>query len=107
KIGSTEQVHSTYGRNAVGGIIWRKDNLAHAVSVSTQDNYYGYDRPYQVTRHDRGDLLSSGGIDPDTRQQRESFGFDETGNWNSYDNQLPPPLPSIAQSRTHNKANEI
>lgn len=111
KSGSTELVHSRYGRNRVGGVEWRRDVKAHSLTpeVKTQDNYYRYDGLQQVTRHDRGDLVPSisglgyTGIDPDTRQQQEIFTFDETGNWMTDYNAAS----SLSQSRTQNAANEI
>jgi RHS repeat-associated protein len=101
-------VHSTYGRNRVGGVNWRRDNLAHAMSVTDQDNYYWYDCLQQVTRHDRGNLVPTSGapyvgIDVATRAQQELFNYDETGNWNAYHDQVP----SLNQTRTHTTANEI
>jgi RHS repeat-associated protein len=101
-------VHSTYGRNRVGGVNWRRDNLAHAMSVTDQDNYYWYDGLQQGTRHDRGNLVPTSGapyvgIDVATRAQQELFNYDETGNWNAYHDQVP----GLNQTRTHTAANEI
>ena len=59
KCGSTELVHSSYGRNRASGVVWRRDDLAHAMSINTQDNYYRYDGLQQVTGHDRGNLVPS------------------------------------------------
>ena len=106
--GGASLVQSTYGRNRVGGIVWRKDVQAHADSVETQDNHYWYDGLQQVKRHDRGELTPTSGppysgITPATRQQQEDFTFDQTGNWKGYNSQDP----SLAQTRTHNKDNEI
>ncbi len=106
KSGSTVLVESLYGRNAIGGIMWRKDVKAHASSVTNQDNYYWYDGLSQVKRHDQGELTPSTapytGIDPANRQQLEVLGFDETGNWQAYYN-----LQDSQQGRTHNTANQI
>ena len=103
--GSSALVHSKYGRNQVGGIVWRQDLEAAALSVPTQDNYYWYDGLQQVTEHKQGTLT---GTYPDftgitALQQEEDFGYDPTGNWASYDILSP----SNAQTRTHSKANEI
>lgn len=108
KTSSAEQVHTKYGRNRVGGVVWQNNVKAHASSVVTQDNYYWYDGLQQVTRHDRGDLTPSSGppytgIDPTTRQQQEDFTFDQTGNWTQFQTQSP----SLVQSRTHDKANQV
>jgi len=106
--GANTLVESQYEHNRVGGITWRKDVKAHDDSVITQDNYYWYDGLQQVKQHERGDLTPGTGppytgIDPTTRQQQEIFHFDETGNW-LRDVSLDP---SLDQTRTHNKANEI
>ena len=105
KSGGSELVHSQYGRNAVGGIVWRKDVEAHAMSVTTQDNFYWYDGLQQVRQHQRGALTP--GSPPYTGitglQQTEVFGYDETGNWQSYYSGDP----SLTQSRAHNTANQI
>jgi RHS repeat-associated protein len=109
KNSSDTKVRSKYGRNRVGDVVWRRDEKAHALSVITQDNFYWYDGLQQVTRHDRGNLTPTGGpppytgIDPTTRQQQEDFTYDETGNWPEYQSMSP----SLVQTRTHNKANEI
>ncbi|MFD0894318.1 RHS repeat domain-containing protein, partial [Luteolibacter ambystomatis] len=101
-----DQVHARYGRNRVGGVEWRRDDKAHAMSVNTQDNYYWYDGLQQVTRHDRGNLVPSFGppyTGIDNRQQQELFNFDETGNWNSNYSESP----ALDQSRVNNQANQI
>jgi RHS repeat-associated protein len=108
KNSSGNVVQSSYGRNRTGGVVWRRDDKAHSLSVISQDDYYWYDGLQQVTRHDRGNLTPSGGppftdIDPTTRQQQEDFTYDETGNWPGYQSSSP----SLAQTRTHNKGNEI
>ncbi|MBK1880990.1 RHS repeat-associated core domain-containing protein [Luteolibacter pohnpeiensis] len=43
------------------------------------------------------------GIVPATRQQLESFGYDQTGNWTA----VTSLSPSLTQTRVHNTANEI
>ena len=110
KTGGTEKVHTTYGRNRVGGVTWKRDVLAHAMSPITaentrQDNFYWYDGLQQNYQHQRGDLAGTApnytGIT--NLQQTEVRSFDETGNWLSdYTSS-----PSLSQSRAHNKANEI
>ncbi|MEO5913302.1 MAG: RHS repeat-associated core domain-containing protein [Luteolibacter sp.] len=108
--GGTTVVASSYGRNRVSGVLWRRDDLAHAMSIDTQDNYYEYDGLRQVVLHDRGDLAANtspppayAGIDPITRQQQECFVFDETGNWGSYSSQEA----ALVQNRTHVASNQI
>ena len=110
KTGSVEKVHTTYGRNRVGGVTWKRDDLAHAMSPITaentrQDNFYWYDGLQQNYQHQRGDLAGTApnytGIT--NLQQTEVRSFDETGNWLSdYTTS-----PALSQNRTHNKANEI
>ena len=107
KTGSADQVRSKYGRNRFGGVVWRRDDEAHAQSpgVDTEDNYYGYDGLYQVKERQRGDLT---GAPPDytgitNLQQEEDWTYDATGNWSAYDNTNP----ANSQTRTHNVANEI
>jgi RHS repeat-associated protein len=106
--GGSVLVQSAYGRNRVGGIVWRRDVQAQSMSIKTQDNHYWYDGLQQVKRHDRGDLTPTSGppysgITPATRQQQENFTFDQTGNWLGYNSQDP----LLAQTRTHNEDNEI
>jgi RHS repeat-associated protein len=108
KTSGTELVNSEYGHNQVGGVVWRKDVKAHDSSVPTEDNHYWYDGLQQVKQHERGELTPDTGpaytgIKPSTRQQQEIFTFDETGNWLTDFSQSP----SLNQTRTHNKANEI
>jgi RHS repeat-associated protein len=110
KIGGTDLVHTSYGRNRVGGVTWKRDILAHALGVATEDHFYWYDGLQQNYRHERGNLTANSsppppyiGIDSGTRQQQEIRSFDETGNWLSGFSASP----SLNQTRTHNKANEI
>ena len=35
--GGTKLVHSSYGRNRTGGVVWRRDEKAHSLSVISQD----------------------------------------------------------------------
>jgi hypothetical protein len=110
--GSTELVHTTYGRNRVGGVTWQRNVLAHAMTGSPlpperlqQDNFYWYDGLQQNYQHQRGDLAGTApnytGIT--NIQQTEIRSFDETGNWlSNYTSS-----PALTQSRSHNKANEI
>ncbi len=108
KTDSAELVHTKYGRNRVGGVVWQRNVKAHSLSVATRDNHYWYDGLRQVARHDRGDLMPASGppytgIDPATRRQMEVFTFDETGNRPGYFSQTPP----LAQGRGHDRANQI
>jgi len=106
KNGTTDLIHTQYGRNRASGIVWQHNVLAHAMTVPIEDNYYWYDGLHQVTRHDRGNLTGSPyiGVDPATRQQLETFAFDQTGNWNHTSHTAPSWLD---QTRTHNTANQI
>jgi RHS repeat-associated protein len=105
--GTTDLVHTQYGRNRAGGVVWQRNLLAHGLTpaVATEDSYYWYDGLRQVTRHDRGDLSGSpySGVVAATRQQKETFTFDQTGNWNNTTSESP----WLNQGRTHNPANEI
>ena len=105
--GTTDLVHTQYGRNRAGGVVWQRNALAHGLTpaVATEDSYYWYDGLRQVTRHDRGDLTGSpySGVVAATRQQKETFTFDQTGNWTNTTSESP----WLDQSRTHNVANEI
>jgi YD repeat-containing protein len=107
KAGSTDLVHTSYGRNRVSGVTWKRDILAHALSVATEDHFYLYDGLQQNYQHDRGDLTPSSppytGILPGTRQQQEIRSFDETGNWLTNHTASP----TLTQARTHSKGNEI
>jgi len=107
KTGSADEVRSKYGRNRFGGVVWRRNDEAHAQtpSVDTEDNYYGYDGIYQVKQRQRGDLT---GTAPDytgvaNLQQEEDWTHDATGNWAAYSNTSP----TNGQTRTHNTTNEI
>ena len=100
---SSVRVKSKYGRNRFSGVVWRKDEEAHAQSVDTEDNFYWYDGLYQVSEHKRGEL---DGDPPDgitDLQQNEEWTYDETGNWSEYSSTSP----ANEQSRTHNWVNEI
>ena len=103
KKGAAAQVHSQYGRNRFGGVVWRKDLAAHAQSVTTEDNYYTYDDLYQVKDRQRGNLTVTPPIGITALQQEEDWTYDATGNWQSYSNTAP----TSAQARINNKANEI
>lgn len=61
----------------LGGIVWRQD-LAAAMGVNTQDNYYWYDGLQQVTAHQRSQMNESkyGPIKPPCRRPR-IFGFSD------------------------------
>jgi RHS repeat-associated protein len=104
-----ERVRSAYGRNRVGGVVWRRNDEAHAQSpeVNTEDNYYWYDALRQVKERQRGNLAGTTpdytGID--NLQQEEDWTYDATGNWASYSN--PSTDAGDTQTRTHNTANEI
>jgi RHS repeat-associated protein len=107
KDASEDKVHSKFGRNRAGGVVWRKDVKAHSltVPVTTQDNYYWYDGLQQVSRHERGTLPGSPPYSGVTSpQQVEDFTYDETGNWLGYDATAPT---SLAQTREQNPANQI
>jgi RHS repeat-associated protein len=108
KTSSAELVHTKYGRNRVGGVVWQRNALAHSMSpeVKTQDHFYAYDALQQVKLHQRGNLWPPSGP-PYTGvadlQQQEDFVFDETGNWLQYVSNAP----TLDQHRTHDKANQI
>ena len=95
-------MQSSYGRNRSGGVIWRRDDAAHAMGKLTNDNDYWYDGLYQVQQHERGQLNAylTGITSP---VQSENFTFDEMGNWLAYDTQTH----DLNQDRSYNKANEI
>ncbi len=103
KSGATVLVESQYGRNAVGGLMWRRDvKAASILNPTTQDNHWWHDGLHQVTRHDRGELTP--GSPPITNlQQQENFSYDETGNWHGYQSSSP----ALVQGRAHNTANQI
>ena len=105
KTSSAELVHSKYGRNRASGLVWRRDEKAHASSLSTQDSFYQYDGLQQVTSYERGNLTPSTppytGIA--TLQQSQDLTYDQTGNWTNQNTVNPP----LTQTRTHNVANEI
>ena len=103
KKGAAAQVHSKYGRNRFGGVVWRKDLVAHAQGVTTEDNFYQYDGLYQVKEHQRGELTGTPPTGITNLQQEEDWTYDATGNWDSYTNSNP----TNSQTRTNNKANEI
>ena len=103
KKGTAAQVHSQYGRNRFGGVVWRKDLTAHAQSVTTEDNFYQYDGLYQVKEHQRGELTGTPPSGITNLQQEEDWTYDATGNWDSYTNSDP----TTSQDRTNNQANEI
>ena len=96
-------IQSQYGLNAFGGVVWRRDDLAHAMSKPTEDNYYWYDGLYQVQQHKRGTLNNyQTGIESPAAQI-ETFAYDAMGNWLAYETQVP----ALNQGRSYNQANEI
>jgi RHS repeat-associated protein len=108
KISSTNKVQAKYGYSRASNRTFRKDQQAHDDGKITQDQMFWYDGLYQVVNSQRGNLTPGSGppytgIDPATRQQTEIFGYDQMGNWLSYNTQSP----SLIQTRAHNKANEI
>jgi RHS repeat-associated protein len=108
KTSSTNKVQAKYGYSRASNRTFRMDQQAHDDGKITQDQMFWYDGLYQVIQAQRGDLTPGTGppytgIDPTTRQQSEIFGYDQMGNWLSYNVQSP----SLTQTRSHNKANEI
>jgi RHS repeat-associated protein len=102
---------SRYGRNRFGGVVWRRDDRAHAqtpTAVTTEDNYYLYDGTNQIKERKRGNLLAGTppnytGIDP--IQQQENWTYDASGNWTQYSN--PSTAAGHTQDREHNDGNEL
>jgi len=98
-------IGTKYGRNRASGVVWRRDEKAHASSLNTQDSFYQYDGLQQVTSYERGNLTPSTppytGIV--TLQQSQTLAYDQTGNWTNQNTVNPP----LTQTRTHNVANEI
>jgi YD repeat-containing protein len=102
---------SRYGRNRFGGVVWRRDDRAHAqtpTAVTTEDNYYLYDGTNQIKERKRGNLLAGTppnytGIDP--IQQQENWTYDAAGNWTQYSN--PSTAAGHTQVREHNDGNEL
>jgi YD repeat-containing protein len=101
---------SRYGRNRFGGVVWRRDDRAHAqtpTAVTTEDNYYLYDGTNQIKERKRGNLAGTPpnytGIDP--IQQQENWTYDASGNWTQYSN--PSTAPGHTQVREHNDGNEL
>lgn len=91
------------GRNQIGNVLWRRDEMAHSLGVTTEDNFYGYDGLSQVIGHQRGNLSAppyTGIVSP---VQTEGWNYDPTGNWRGYSETSP----ANNQTRTHNIANEI
>jgi hypothetical protein len=71
--GSTELVHTTYGRNRVGGVTWQRNVLAYAMTGSPlpperlqQANFYWYDGLQQNYQHQRGDLAGTAPTTPES-----------------------------------------
>jgi RHS repeat-associated protein len=83
---------------------WRKD--LQAPSSAQQDQQFGYDGLYQVSQRDRGLLNLNGTAIGGIPAQRETFSYDETGNWVHYQQQDAGSL-NIDQPRTNNRSNQI
>jgi RHS repeat-associated protein len=110
KKGNAVQVQTRYGRNRFGGVVWRRDDRAHAqtpTAVTTEDNYYLYDGTNQIKERKRGNLAGTSpnytGIDP--IQQQENWTYDAAGNWTRYSN--PSTAAGHTQDREHNDGNEL
>ena len=89
KKGTAAQVHSQYGRNRFGGVVWRKDLTAHTLDITAEDNAYYYDGLYQVKEHQRGNLAGTPPTGITNFQQEEDWTYDATGNWQEYTNSVP------------------
>jgi len=90
----------TYGYDRASNRNYRENT-----GSSGKDEYYTYDGMYQLVNFDRGDLNEGEtGIDG-TPAREETFWLDATGNWAAY-NQKTSGATTLAQLRTHNKANE-
>jgi hypothetical protein len=53
---------SRYGRERLGGVVWRRDDRADAqapAAVTTEDNHYLYDGTNQIKERKRGNLAGT------------------------------------------------
>ena len=90
----------TYGYDRASNRNYRENT-----GSSGKDEYYTYDGMHRLEDFDRGDLNEGEtGIDG-TPAREETFWLDATGNWAAY-NQKTSGATTLAQLRTHNKANE-
>jgi RHS repeat-associated protein len=92
-----------YGYDAAGNRLWKK-NLA--ATSGGQDEFYGYDRLYQVTASARGNLNLNRTAIGAVPAQAEAFGYDSTGNWETYQQQSNG-TTVLDQSRVHNLDNQM
>jgi RHS repeat-associated protein len=96
----TALVSLQMGYSRASNVLWWRDNAAIAASKTDENQAFTYDLLYQLRQRRRGAM--SGTTIP-SPVQTETIGYDQVGNWLTY--QIQP--PSLSQTRTHNKGNEI
>ena len=102
--GTTTHAHIQYGYDAASRRTWRKDLTPHA--DDQHDRAYTYDALSQVKSAEVGALnLNESGING-VPKESESWTYDETGNWLTYEKDEDG-TTSIDQSRRHNESNQI
>lgn len=90
-----------HGYDPVGNKRWRQ-NL---VATSGQDEFYDYDKLYQLMELQRGNLNDNRTAISGIPAKQEHFTYDPTGNWRNYLTKITGAV-TLDQGRTHNKANE-
>lgn len=100
---TTALVSLQMGYSRASNVVWWRDNAAIAhtpVSVTNENQAFVYDNLYQLKQRRRGAMSGTSIPSP---VQTETIGYDQVGNWLTYQTQTP----SLSQTRTHNKGNEI
>ena len=90
-----------YGYDRASNRLWRQN-----VTVSGEDELYGYDGLYQLLNLQRGTLNGTKSAITGTPNWEEEFSLDPSGNWNNYTT-LTSGSTTLNQSRAQNTSNEI
>lgn len=100
--GTTDLERVRFGFDRAGNRDWRENTVA----ASNQDEYYTYNKIYELKTLDRGNLNGGHTGISGTPVWEEDFTFDATGNWTNYLTRVSGST-TLNQNRTHNVANEI
>ena len=103
-----ERIKHTYDR--ADNRLTRENTVAKAQSPAVyQDEFYTYDRMYELSRLDRGQLnAGKTGLVAGTLDFAQAWGLDATGNWMNFDQDTSGAGSfDLVQTRTHSVFNEI
>ena len=104
-----DAVRIGHGYDRAGNRLWREDMVADDNSIN-KDELYGYDGSYRLTKLERGDVTIGATPSISSKNFKEQWTLDPTGNWTGYKTDATAPIGAtwdLEQTRSHNKANEI